>query len=49
MGYFTTGEYRIYPVFRFEEQMRLLTLAAHEYVGLVFYWLMGRTYGLWPG
>jgi uncharacterized SAM-binding protein YcdF (DUF218 family) len=47
-GYFTTGKYSLLPVFRFEEQLRLLTLAAHEYVGLVSYRLMGRTNALWP-
>ena len=48
-GYFTTGEYRMYPAFRFAEQMQLLTLAFHEYVGLIFYRLSGRTTALWPG
>ncbi|MFA4994731.1 MAG: YdcF family protein [Bdellovibrionales bacterium] len=47
-GYFTTGKYSLLPVFRFEEQLRFLTLAAHEYVGLVSYRLMGRTNALWP-
>ncbi|MDR3423560.1 MAG: YdcF family protein [Alphaproteobacteria bacterium] len=47
-GYDTTGRYRLHPLFRFAEQMRNLTLAVHEYIGLVAYWLMGRTNALWP-
>jgi uncharacterized SAM-binding protein YcdF (DUF218 family) len=47
-GYFTPGTYQLVPV-RFEKQIRNLTLAAHEYVGLLSYWLMGRTSELWPG
>ena len=48
-GYFTTGKYRLSPSFRFEEQLRALNFAAHEYIGLASYWLMGRTNALWPG
>ena len=48
-GYFTTGRYRLRFLFRFDEQMHMLTMAAHEYVGLVAYRLMGRTDALWPG
>ena len=48
-GYFTTGQYSWMPVFRFEEQMHLLTLAAHEYSGLVAYKLLGRIDESWPG
>ena len=47
-GYFTTGKYQLHPLFQFEEQLHMLTLAEHEYVGLVAYWLMGRTSALWP-
>lgn len=47
-GYFTTGRYDIYLTFHFEEQLRALTYAAHEYVGLISYWLMGRTGEIWP-
>ena len=47
-GYFTTGTYPVFFPFRFDEQLHLLTMAAHEYVGLVSYWLMGRTSALWP-
>ena len=47
-GYFTTGKYRLHPLFQFEEQLHMLTMAAHEYVGLVAYRLMGRTSALWP-
>lgn len=47
-GFFTTGDYPFFLRFCFEEQMRLLTLAAHEYIGLVAYNLMGRTNALWP-
>jgi uncharacterized SAM-binding protein YcdF (DUF218 family) len=48
VGYFTTGAYRTYPLFCFDEQMHSLTLAVHEYVGLISYRLMGRTSALWP-
>lgn len=48
-GYFTTGHLSFAPVFRFDEQMRLLTMAMHEYMGLVVYRIMGRTDALWPG
>ena len=47
-GYFTTGTYPVYASFRFAEQMELLTMAAHEYIGLAAYWAMGRTSTLWP-
>jgi uncharacterized SAM-binding protein YcdF (DUF218 family) len=47
-GYFTTGKYRGYTSFNLEEQMLYLSLATHEYAGLVSYWLMGRTNALWP-
>ena len=47
-GYFTTGQYRFAAVFDFVDQMRDLTLAVHEYIGLVAYRLMGRTSALWP-
>ncbi|MFA5041707.1 MAG: YdcF family protein [Bdellovibrionales bacterium] len=47
-GYFTTGQYRRAFAFSFTEQMRLLTYAMHEYIGLVYYYLMGRTDALWP-
>jgi uncharacterized SAM-binding protein YcdF (DUF218 family) len=48
-GYFTTGRYRLRLGFGFDEQLRLLTLAVHEYIGLAAYELMGRTSALWPG
>jgi len=47
-GYFTTGSYHLHAIFRFDEQLHMLTLAMHEYVGLFSYWLMGRTDALWP-
>ena len=47
-GYFTTGRYRFYVSFNFVDQLHDLTLATHEYVGLLSYWLMGRTSALWP-
>ncbi|MDD4617263.1 MAG: YdcF family protein [Alphaproteobacteria bacterium] len=47
-GYFTTGHYGQGGDHRLEEQLRYLTIAAHEYVGLVSYWIMGRTDALWP-
>ena len=47
-GYFTMGRYHLRFLFSFDQQMHMLTLAAHEYVGLVSYWLMGRTSELWP-
>jgi uncharacterized SAM-binding protein YcdF (DUF218 family) len=47
-GYFTTGHYRMRFLFRFSEQLHMLTLAEHEYLGLVSYWLLGRTNELWP-
>ncbi len=47
-GYFTTGQYRLTPVFAFDTQLHLLTLAVHEYIGLVAYKVMGRSDSLWP-
>jgi uncharacterized SAM-binding protein YcdF (DUF218 family) len=47
-GYFTTGQYILRPRFNFEEQLRALTFAFHEYIGLAAYWMMGRTNDLWP-
>jgi len=47
-GYFTTGRYTLHTHFNFADQVRELTLAAHEYVGLAAYSLMGRTSALWP-
>jgi uncharacterized SAM-binding protein YcdF (DUF218 family) len=47
-GYFTTGNYRLKLMADFDNQMHTLTLAMHEYVGLVAYWWMGRTNALWP-
>ncbi len=47
-GYFTTGRYSFRPVFQLAVQLDMLTMAAHEYVGLVAYKLMGRTDALWP-
>jgi uncharacterized SAM-binding protein YcdF (DUF218 family) len=47
-GYVTDGQYRFRILFDFDEQLHLLTVAAHEYTGLVAYWLMGRTSALWP-
>lgn len=47
-GYFTTGRYTLALSFKPEEQLRLLTMAVHEYVGLIAYWLMDRTEALWP-
>ena len=48
-GYFTTGHPSFFPVFRFDEQMHLLTYAMHEYMGLIAYRIMGRIDALWPG
>lgn len=47
-GYATTGKYKLHPNFQFETQMRELTYAAHEYIGLISYRLMGRINALWP-
>jgi len=47
-GYLTTGFYQSYPNFEFARQLRLLTLAAHEYVGLIAYYLMERIDSPWP-
>lgn len=47
-GYFTTGRYTFHTHFNFGDQISKLDLAMHEYVGLVAYWLMGRTSALWP-
>ncbi len=47
-GYFTTGIYDTHSVLQFDQQMHLLSQAIHEYVGLVAYYLMGRTNALWP-
>jgi uncharacterized SAM-binding protein YcdF (DUF218 family) len=46
-GYFTTGDYHG-RLFRFDDQMHLLTIAVHEYIGLVAYWALGRTETIWP-
>ncbi|MDR3449097.1 MAG: YdcF family protein [Alphaproteobacteria bacterium] len=48
-GYFTMGHYRVRFMFRFDDELRMLTFAVHEYIGLVAYSLMGRTDALWPG
>jgi len=48
-GYLTPGQYRLHFNFMFDEQMHFLTLAAHEYIGLIAYRLMERTSALWPG
>ncbi len=48
-GYFTTGKYELSFLFRFDQQLRVLSLALHEYIGLVAYRLMGRTNSFWPG
>ncbi len=48
-GYSTTGKYVLSFPFRFDDQMHALTLAVHEYIGLLAYRLMGRTSALWPG
>ena len=47
-GYFTDGTYHAHGLFRFDEQVHMLTLAAHEYVGLLAYRLLGRIDTLWP-
>ncbi len=47
-GYYTKGRYRLYAAFNFDGQMRDLSMAVHEYIGLISYWLMGRTSALWP-
>jgi len=47
-GYFTAGDYRFSFLFRFDEQIRALSYAMREYIGLAAYWLMGRTNALWP-
>jgi uncharacterized SAM-binding protein YcdF (DUF218 family) len=48
-GYFTTGNYHLKLGLGFAEELHLLSRAVHEYVGLVAYYLMGRTSALWPG
>jgi uncharacterized SAM-binding protein YcdF (DUF218 family) len=48
-GYYTDGAYGYTLSLRFDEQLRHLALAVHEYIGLVSYWLMGRIDTVWPG
>ncbi|MDD3371344.1 MAG: ElyC/SanA/YdcF family protein [Alphaproteobacteria bacterium] len=47
-GYATTGRYGFSLSLRIDEQLRLLTTAAHEYIGLVSYRLMNRIDSIWP-
>ncbi len=47
-GYFTTGHYTMEDGFRLEHQLHLLTIAVHEYLGLISYKLMGRIDSVWP-
>ena len=47
-GYFTDGEFHLFNMPSFTDQMHQLTLAVHEYVGLLSYRLMGRIDSLWP-
>lgn len=47
-GYYTAGAYGLTLWEPFDEQMRELTAAVREYIGLVAYYLMGRTSALWP-
>jgi uncharacterized SAM-binding protein YcdF (DUF218 family) len=47
-GYFTSGTTHLHTIFRFDEQMHMLTMAMHEYAGLISYWFMGRIDTLWP-
>ncbi|MDD3029706.1 MAG: YdcF family protein [Alphaproteobacteria bacterium] len=47
-GFFTSGDYSLLPDVNFLKQLHHLTMALHEYVGLVAYWLMGRTSTVWP-
>lgn len=48
-AYRTTGDASWGSALRFEEQLHGLTMAMHEYIGLIAYRLMGRTDALWPG
>jgi uncharacterized SAM-binding protein YcdF (DUF218 family) len=47
-GYQTTGEFSYKPQFNFEEHLRKMTVAMHEYYGLLAYKLLGYTDELWP-
>lgn len=47
-GYYTPGGYEVALWKPFDEQLRILTTAVREYIGLVAYSLMGRTSALWP-
>jgi len=47
-GYQTTGFYQSHPNFEFTRQLRLLSVAVHEYVGLISYYLMERIDAPWP-
>ena len=47
-GYFTTGSFRKISAFDSAQQIYFLTLALHEYAGLISYWMLGRIDVLWP-
>jgi uncharacterized SAM-binding protein YcdF (DUF218 family) len=47
-GYMTTGRYSWRPHLNLAEHLDTLTIAVHEYYGLLAYWLMGRIPELWP-
>jgi uncharacterized SAM-binding protein YcdF (DUF218 family) len=47
-GYMTDGEMSSKPQFNLEEHLLKISLAAHEYYGLVAYRLLGFTDTLWP-
>ena len=47
-GYMTGGEISSHLAFNVGEHLYKMTLAAHEYYGLIGYRLMGYTDRLWP-
>lgn len=46
--YYTNGRYLMEPYLHFTRNLYLLTIAAHEYYGLVSYRLLGWTKQIWP-
>lgn len=47
-GYMTSGEINSKPQFNLEEHLLKMTMATHEYYGLLAYRLLGYTDSLWP-
>jgi hypothetical protein len=46
VDYHTNG--KIFPPLQSGDRLRLVGAAAHEWVGLVVYWLTGKTDALFP-